>query len=143
MRRVTIMRGIPGSGKSSWVKRFRPDAFVCSADLFHTDGLGNYHFDATKAKDAHNWCLEQFVKSLGREVNDVVVDNTNTKVFELAPYYRLAEVFGYEVQIVWLVVGADIAILRGIHNVPEATVKAMAVGVEPLPAWWDVLILTT
>ena len=51
-----IVRGIPGSGKSTFAKRLViHDFLVCEADKYFVDKeTGEYNFDFTKIKDAHN-----------------------------------------------------------------------------------------
>ena len=119
------MRGCSGSGKSTWIRNNYPDATVVSADHI----LG----------EAHNQCLRKFVGLC--EQNDygvIIVDNTNIQVYEITPYYRIAEAFGWEVEIVCLMVHPDIAFKRNIHNVPEEIIHKMARNLleVKLPPWW-------
>jgi predicted kinase len=140
--RVVIMRGIPGAGKSTWVRDNMPGALIASADHYYTGPDGVYRFDPNKIRDAHNYCLREFLTHLmlgGPQ--DLVVDNTNVKVFEVAPYYRLAEAFGREVEVVWVDCTADVAAARTVHGVPLETVLRMAWSFEPLPPWWKVTLV--
>lgn len=144
MKRVTIMRGIPGSGKTTWVRRNRPGAYVCSADDFHRNEDGVYEFKRENAGPAHNNCLWKFTYAIVvRELYDIVVDNTNVKVFEIAPYYRIAEAFGYEVEVRCILCDPVRGTARTVHAVPLETVMAMANGFEPLPAWWKTSVEIT
>lgn len=141
MKKVTIMRGIPGSGKSTWMQ-MNLFGHVVSADYYFTNPVtGEYHFNPEQLPNAHNACLKDFIDHLQRERDHIIVDNTNVRTFEIAPYYRLAEVFGYEVEIVWLVCDPAVAVARGVHGVPENLVRTMSVSFEPLPAWWNVRIV--
>lgn len=140
--RVYIMRGAPGSGKSTWVKKILgPEVEVVSADhYFMQDGV--YRFDAAKLPAAHDACLRAFTKVMKYGATRVlVVDNTNTKVFEIAPYYRLAEAYGHDVEIIWIVAPAEVCKARNTHGVPDATIDAMVNGVEALPPWWKVRVV--
>lgn len=137
MKRCIIMRGLPGSGKSTWLQRNEPNAVVWSADNYHLQE-GVYRYDKAKAKEAHDWCLNRFLQSLFAYSPLVAVDNTNVKAFEFSPYYRAAEALGYEVEIVWVVAPIEKCILRNVHGVPSETIQRMARSFEPIPDWWNV-----
>jgi tRNA uridine 5-carbamoylmethylation protein Kti12 len=49
-----IVRGIPGSGKTTFAKSLNCPVF--EADMFFVNSQGIYNFDYTKIKDAHAWC---------------------------------------------------------------------------------------
>ncbi len=51
-----IVRGIPGSGKSTFAKTLGGQHY--EADMFFIDENGVYNFDFTKIKDAHQWCID-------------------------------------------------------------------------------------
>ena len=131
---VVIMRGIPGSGKSTWVKQNYPSALVVSADQYFMVG-NNYVFRKELLPKVHDECLKNYLKALKNRTELIVVDNTNLKVFEIAPYYRLAEVFNYKVKIIYLAVDPDNG--ENVHGVPKEIVQQMAKGIEPVPYWWN------
>lgn len=137
---IKIMRGIPGCGKSTWVETNCPGAIVCSADLFHIDkATGQYKYDQSKAGEAHNWCLQTFAQAVMWQAGKpIVVDNTNVKLFEIAPYYRLAEALGYDVEIIQFFCDPEVGFKRTLHAVPMQTIQLMAKSFEPLPPWWKV-----
>lgn len=139
MADVKVMRGVPGSGKSTWVKQNIHNAVICSADEYFMTPQGEYRFDASKLGAAHNWCLRSFIDELQKpHGRTVVVDNTNVKVFEIAPYYRVAEALGHAVEIIWIHCPPITAFQRGLHGVPLQKVYDMALGFDPLPPWWNV-----
>ena len=100
-----IVRGIPGSGKSTFAKRLVGEDFlVCEADKYFIDkGTGEYNFDFTKIKEAHKFCqdtVETYMKD--SLVNDqfyreIAVSNTFTQEWEMEPYLELAKTYGYKV----------------------------------------------
>jgi len=100
-----IVRGIPGSGKSTFAKRLVGEDFlVCEADKYFIDKkTGEYNFDVTKIKEAHKFCqdtVETYMKD--SLVNDqfyreIAVSNTFTQEWEMEEYFKLAEKYGYMV----------------------------------------------
>ena len=64
MKKVIIIRGIPGSGKTTELQKNYPTAFVCSAVNFHTDHEGNYKFFPKGVPDTHKYCQNAFLAAL-------------------------------------------------------------------------------
>jgi predicted kinase len=99
-----IVRGIPGSGKSTMAKMLVGEDFlVCEADKYFIDKeTGEYNFDFTKIKEAHKFCqdtVETYMKD--SLVNDqfyreIAVSNTFTQEWEMEPYLELAKTYGYK-----------------------------------------------
>jgi predicted kinase len=102
-KKLYIVRGLPGSGKSTFaLDLVGSDFLVCEADkYFMVDG--EYKFDGSKLKEAHESCrnlVETYMKD--SLVNDqfyreIAVSNTFTQAWEMQPYYDLAEKYGYRV----------------------------------------------
>ena len=146
--KIWIYRGVPGSGKTTHSKKQHPKAKRFSTDDFFMVN-GEYRFDPSKLGEAHGKCLLDFVEFLisrtkskfhqvaDAEFPDVVVDNTNTSIAEVAPYAALALAYGHELQIVTLCCDPAVAWKRNTHSVPERTVMAMAERMDlDLPPWW-------
>lgn len=99
--KVTVLRGISGAGKSTWVSRHAADAAVVSADhYFIVDG--EYRFDASKLQEHHGKCFRAFMDAIQSGTVSIVVDNTNIEAWEYSPYVIAAEAFGYEVELLTL-----------------------------------------
>lgn len=140
MKICKIMRGVPGSGKSHFVRQNFADAVVLSTDYwFMVDGV--YVFDRSKLGEYHNETLQGFVTALMTGYSQIVVDNTNIKVWEIAPYYRLAECFDYEVEIVYIMSDPALCKNRNTHGVPAETIDRMFASIEPLPQFWHQRII--
>jgi len=145
MKRVIILRGIPGSGKSTYGQKMFPTAQTVSADQFMIDADGQYKFDPEKIRACHKQCFAKFIGLVTSDVELIVVDNTNIYPHEIAPYYAFAELFGYEIEIHTLVADFEIAFKRNLHGAPEATAKRMAAclmgNINFMPLWWKSVII--
>jgi predicted kinase len=102
-KKLYIVRGIPGSGKSTFALNLvGSDFLVCEADkYFMVDG--EYKFDGSKLKEAHESCrnlVETYMKdSLMNDqfYREIAVSNTFTQEWEMQPYFDLAKQYGYMV----------------------------------------------
>jgi predicted kinase len=100
---LTLVRGLPGSGKSTFANFVWNNYAICEADKFFYDKEGNYNFDATKLRQAHEWCRNEVeIRMKDNEANpqyypEIVVSNTFTQEWEMESYYKLAEKYEYRV----------------------------------------------
>ena len=99
-----IVRGIPGSGKSTFANLICNEYSVIEADQYFVDKqTGEYKFDGSKIKDAHAWCQNEVEIRMGdNQVNpqyypQIAVSNTFTQEWEMKPYFDMAEKYGYKV----------------------------------------------
>ena len=134
MTKLTILRGISGSGKSTYAEENYPNAAICSADdYFIMDG--NYNFDPSKLSEAHGSCF-RWANNYLSEGCDVVIDNTNTQVWEMAPYILLAQSMHAKIEIIRIECNPSVAAKRNVHGVPEHIITRMCDRMEaPLPFW--------
>jgi predicted kinase len=141
-----ILRGIPGSGKSTTVRRYK-NAKVFSADTFFEKPDGTYKVDVTQLPAAHADCLRRFIVACQAETPVVVVDNTNVTINEIAPYVEVAAAYGYHVQIITLICDPVEAHKRNIHSVPLRTCNKRAALLDEetarFPRWWNHTVTQT
>jgi len=123
-----LVRGLPGSGKSTFASHIWNEYAICEADKFFYDKEGNYNFDGFKIKEAHAWCKNEVeVRMKDHQINqqfypEIVVSNTFTQEWEMEDYYKLAEKYGYKV--ISLIVenrhGG-----KNVHGVPDDKLEIM------------------
>lgn len=90
-----IVRGCPGSGKSTFAKTLGGQHY--EADMFFINENGEYNFDFTKIKDAHQWCQGMVKTDMILEYPKIVVSNTFTQEWEMEPYFEMAKEYEYKV----------------------------------------------
>jgi hypothetical protein len=106
MKELFLLRGLPGSGKSTLANSI--GGIHMEADMYFINHEGEYEFDVSKLKHAHQWCQDAVegamrynsypeVERLNGGFDRVVVSNTFTQEWEMQPYYDLAEKYGYRV----------------------------------------------
>lgn len=141
--KVTIMIGLPCSGKSTWIRKNMPGATVVSADDYFTRADGEYVFTPSNLGLAHQSCFLKFMKALleGMEENpDIVVDNCNTQNWERAPYVLAAQAYNADVRFVYLQTSPSTCCGRSnSHRVPADTIWSKSSRREaPVYAWNDI-----
>lgn len=119
-KKLYLIRGICGSGKSTFAKSL--GVSHVEADMYFVDSeTGEYKFDATKLKDAHEFCRTK--TELWMSMNlDIAVSNTFTQEWEMEGYYDLAKKYGYKVFSI-IVENRHGGVNQ--HNVPEETLTKM------------------
>jgi predicted kinase len=95
-KHLFLLRGLPGAGKSTLAKSIGGLHF--EADMYFVDTDGNYNFDATKLRFAHDWCRTKVEKSMTElHAQKIIVSNTFTQEWEMKAYVDLAKEHGYTV----------------------------------------------
>lgn len=129
--RLILLRGLPGSGKSTkarellkTLKAQHLNVVHLEADMYFEDTQGNYHFQGDKLADAHRWC-QLATRNALKNGDSVIVANTFVRRWEIEPYQQMAEEFSADLEIITC---------RGeypnCHGVPFATIEQMRKGWE-------------
>lgn len=149
--KVIILRGLPGAGKSRYAKEQTNYAQaaglivkIVSADDYHMRA-GRYIFNPINQSLAHNGCLKEALVNMQvvGKCDLLIIDNTNIAAWEIAPYYRLAEIFAHKVEIHRLNCDYETACRRNVHEVPTGVIWSMYQRLfkEELPPWWKEKVL--
>lgn len=148
-RLVVLMRGLPGSGKSTAAKRILQQAIdgsqnnTCTGLILSTDDYfvdpqtKEYRFDRGLLGQAHEWNLSRFRHSLGEGKSPIIVDNTNVSLWEMRPYVEDALEFQYAIQVAepetewWLRRDAETMARMNTHQVAHDIIENMLRRWEP------------
>lgn len=145
-KNLTILRGLPGSGKSTYCRdkfpgltpsRWAPPKWSplsISGDHFFTSMSGEYNFDPTKIGEAHTAARCDLITAMVNEVEQIVVDNTHSRKWEYADTILLAKSFGYKIDVIDLFDGGcsdERLAERNTHGVPLEKITAMRERWEP------------
>ena len=132
-RTLTIMRGLPGSGKSHLARALANIPGVSPAPIFSTDDFfmvdGEYRFDGQLLVKHHAANLERAAAAMDAGISHIIIDNTNTQAWEAREYVRNAERCGYRVQFIepatsWARDPEECA-RRNSHGVPLYAIRSM------------------
>ena len=138
--KLYIMRGLPGSGKSTQAMLRINMAWgticYCSADLFHTNiETDEYNWKPENVHYAHQWCQLEARSAMNQGFDAIIVDNTNIKKKDYQYYLDIAKQYDYEVE--YLVSDTEWAwdveecFKRNTHNVPLDVIQRMKDSYEP------------
>jgi predicted kinase len=124
---LILLRGLPGSGKSTLAKIIlqlpsNAEPEVLSADDFFENQDGIYNFDATKIKEAHNYCQFRCSERMRQQKARIVVANTFTQEWEMEEYYKMAERYNYRIH---TVIVENRHGNKNVHGVPEDKLQQM------------------
>ena len=126
MATLHLVRGIPGSGKSSFVRKTFPGILHIENDMFHMHD-GKYDWHSEHMKDAISWCAEM-VKTALENSMDVVVANTFTKKKFIEFYKKLADEYHAKFN-VYRCIGN----FKNVHGLTNSTVKNFEDNMEDWP----------
>ena len=133
---VWIMCGLPGSGKSTYIKEELPKNIeIINQDSIRVE-LGIMKDDDHKAignseqeKEVTRICLERIDKAI-KDRRDFVIDNTNIKAGRVQNYYDKLKKANANVQIIIIDTPKEICKERRKEHIPEKVIDDMQLGLD-------------
>jgi hypothetical protein len=128
MQELVLIRGLPGSGKSTVAQRYYPNHVWVEADHYFVDpATGIYTYVPEEIREAHAYSQQKTRYSLEYKRN-VVVSNTFTQIWELQPYLDIAALAKVKVEVV-----RCMGQWPSIHGVPPEKLQQMYARFEDYP----------
>ena len=119
MKQLILLRGLPGSGKSTFANLL--GGIHVEADQYFMQDR-EYKFDASKLKQAHNWCKLRVEHSMEDGADKITVSNTFTQEWEMDAYFELAEKYGYQT---FCLIVENRHDSKNIHGCPDDKIEQM------------------
>ncbi len=122
MNTLVLVRGLPGSGKTTFVANMMVENSVefSADDFMYADGQ---EFDPARLAECHKKCQNAVRTVLAENSNATVfVHNTFTQTWEMEPYFQIA---GETDTLVHTIIVENRHGNSSVHNVPENTMSRM------------------
>ena len=128
-QKLTILCGLPGSGKTTWLKKNAKDAVIISPDDIRKGMLG--HQFHRPAEPFIWWITESMAHLILAQGKSVAIDATSIFSFVRQKWAGIADQYNISKEIVWLDVPADVCWKRNIKRakkdrVPKSAFERMA-----------------
>src|SRR3990167_3573012 len=127
-KKLIILRGLPGSGKSDIAKKLVENGIIHSTDDFLIKN-GKYEFDRDNIVKYHYYNLMSSIRSMKKGISPIIIDNTNITAYSCINYVEQGKMYGYEIVIIepdtsWAF-DVEELVKRNSHNVRRETIIDM------------------
>jgi predicted kinase len=134
--KITILIGISGSGKSTWVSKNAKSATYINADTIREELTGDPS-DQTKNKEVFQEVFKRF-KTACTKNKDIAVDNTSLTFDNRKSFYDLIPPDKFEIVLVYFKPNLEKALKQNKmreRQVPEDVIKKQLIRLEEPNKW--------
>ena len=126
MNILYIVRGIPGSGKSTLIKKITKN--IVELDDYYNEKYGYYKFSYDEVPQSHKYALNKIEKMMIDKLDEIAVIDSFIKNKDFDQYKKLAIKYNYKP--IEIIVHSD---FKDIHNVPIKRLEEMCNEFEFIP----------
>jgi len=132
---LTIMAGIPRSGKSTWIEKNKTlQDIIVSPDIIRKEIFGHQFF---KPCEPFIWAFtDAFILLLAQQKKSIILDAVNMTSYVRNKYITIVEPYGYKTKLVWINTDLKECIKRNETSkdkkVPLNVIKSMCAGFRPI-----------
>lgn len=123
---LTIVVGLPRSGKSTWIDKNKGDAVVVSHDWIRENILGTHYADAA---NAIIWTIaDATIRIILGQGKDVILDGMNNTKSVRKFYIDIAKKYNAKVKMLVITTPLNVCLARNnkSHKLPDEALKAIA-----------------
>ena len=124
MHELIILRGLPGSGKTTLAEVLSQGGTypVFSVDDYFTDENGHYEFRFQENHLAYKQCEEGVRTAMQQGAPKIILHNTFTIEWEMEPYFKLASEHDYRLHVLTV---ENRHGSGNVHDIPEEHIERM------------------
>ena len=127
-KKLIIMRGLPGSGKSDKAKMLVENGIIHSTDDYFVKDA-EYKFDENRLETFHYLNLMSSIESMKKGTSPIIIDNTNLIAFYCESYVENGKMYGYDIVVIepdtpWAF-DVEELVKRNVHNTPRDVIIDM------------------